>query len=380
MDRVSRDVVIDTIFEALFAKKAAGSDTRRPRGGFSAFGDDTGTDTDEPNEAFVKRGLAASLFKDHLSVHQRLQLSPRGNETQQEVVDRFLTPSLLHALVTDMRFEDFRTASARIDILRAIHRNFPSKRLAIARALADATALRLAYVQAVVSTTHALSVEKSVVTGDNTTDHGHGFTELLRYAIEHVGESLNGFGGTDSGRPAPLTAAEATEVLRNYMLSLLSLWRAHWLDHAGSDDEELISCAGQFVSYLPEATVDLLQRLLAHWPSQYPSQEVVAIRMAARVVMSSPPLHSFTGVMAARLPLQLFTRLARAVQSPHVQVAQEALAFTGCQFAMVHFLGRYDDIYRVVTEAFHANSVGHWHDGVRASSESHFDRALDYAS
>lgn len=366
---MSREVVIDTIFEALFVKKESAG---RPRGGFSAFGDDTGTDNDEPNEEFVKRGLAASLFKDNLNV--RL-FSQRANETQQEAVDRFITPALLHTLVTDLRFEDFRTASARIDILRAIHRNFPSKRLPIARALADAACLRLQYVTALVRTAHALSVEKSVVAADNRTDHGHGFTELLRYAIEHVGESLNGFSGG-----AQLSEDEASEVLRNYMLSLLALWRAHWLDPAGSDDEELISCAGQFVSYLPEATVELLQRLLAHWPSKYPAQEVVAIRMAARVVMSSPPLHSFDGAAAAKLPVQLFTRLARAVQSPHVQVAQEALAFTGCQFAMAHFLARYDEIYRVITEAFHANSVGHWHEGVRASSESHFDRALDYAS
>ncbi|TYZ60021.1 hypothetical protein PybrP1_006596 [[Pythium] brassicae (nom. inval.)] len=346
--KVSRDVVIDTIFEALFAKQAGGSGGRA-RGGFSAFGDDTGTDTDEPNEEFVKRGLAASLFKD--SLNARL-LPPRANETQQETVDRFLTPALLHALVTDMRFEDFRTASARLDILRAIHRNFPRKRLPIARALVDATHLRLAYVAAVGRAARVLSVEKSVVAGDNRTDHGHGWTELLRYAIEHAAESLHGFGVGD----APLGDRDARELLRNYMLSLLALWRAHCLDPAGSDDEELISCAGQFVSYLPEATVELLQRLLTHWPSRYPAQEVVAIRMAARVVMSSPPLHSFDGPAAARLPAQLFARLARAVQSPHVQVAQEALAFTGCQFAMTHFLGRYDEIYRVVTEAFHANS------------------------
>lgn len=363
---MSREVVIDTVFDALFAKKES---DRSARGGFSAFGDDTGTDNDEPNEEFVKRGLAASLFKDNLNV--RL-FSQRANETQQEAVDRFITPALVHTLVTDLRFEDFRTASARLDILRAIHRNFPSKRLHVARALADATALRLSYVTALVAKAHALSIEKSQAIVDHKHDHGHGFTELLRYAIEHVSESVHGFSG-----PA-IAPSVANEILRNYMLSLLALWRAHWLDPAGSDDEELISCAGQFVSYLPDVTMALLKRLLAHWPRAYPAQEVVAIRMVARVVMSSPPLHSLDA--SGKLALQLFQRLAAAVQSPHTQVAQEALAFTGCQFAMVHFLGRYEAIYKVVTEAFHANSVGHWHESVRATSESHFDRALDYAS
>lgn len=369
-------MVIDTIFEALFTKKQP-SDSRAR--GYSAFGDDTGTDNDdEPNEEFVKRGLAASLFKDNVLGGSIRLFTQRGNETQQEAVDRFITPALVHTLVTDMRFEDFRTASARIDILRAIHKNFPSKRLHIARALADATALRLGYVTALVRKAHALSIEKSQAIVDNKNDHGHGFTELLRYAIEHVGESLNGFPtGGSGGSSVTLGEAQVQEILRNYMLSLICLWRAHWLDPAGSDDEELISCAGQFVSYMPDVTVPLLQRLLANWPRKYPSQEVVAIRMVARVVMSSPPLHSFDDT--GKLHLQLFTRLAQSVQSPHTQVAQEALAFTGCQFAMVHFLGRYEEVYKVVTEAFHANAVGHWNEAVRTTSESHFDRALDYA-
>lgn len=367
--RVSRDVVIDTIFETLFTKKESEHRNR----GFSAFGDDTGTDTDEPNEEFVKRGLAASLFKDNLG--GSIRFTQRGNETQQEAVDRFITPKLVHTLVTDMRFEDFRTASARIDILRAIHKNFPSKRLHIARALADATYLRLQYVTALLKKAHALSIEKNQAIVDNKNDHGHGFTELLRYAIEHVGESLNGFPGAGG---VALSKAEVKEILRNYLLSLISLWRAHWLDPAGSDDEELISCAGQFVAYMPEVAIDLLQRLLANWPSKYPSQEVVAIRMVARVIMSSPPLHTLG--QSSNLHIKIFSRLAKSVQSPHTQVAQEALAFTGCQFAMVHFLARYEEIYKVITEAFHANTVHHWNEAVRTTSENHFDRALDYAS
>lgn len=372
---MSRDAVIDTIFTALFTKKESSRGSSR---GFSAFGDDTGTDTDnEPNEEFVKRGLAASLFKDHLggSLLSSFRMSKRGRESPQEAIDRFITPTFIHTLVTDMRFEDFRTASARIDILRAIHKNCPSKRLHIARALTDATSLRLQYVTSLTETAHARSIEKSKVVVDHKTDHGHGFTELLRYAIEHIGESVNGF---DSG-DQPFTKAEVDEILRNYLLSLMCLWRAHWLDPAGSDEEDLIGCAGQFVAYLPEVTPDLLSRLISTWPSKYPTQEVVAIRMVARVIMSGSPLHTLPDGGAA-LRVKIFSRLAQSVKSAHTQVAQEALAFTGCQFVMMHFMARYPEIFKLLSEAFHKNAVGHWNEAVRTTSEGHFDRALDFAT
>ncbi|KAI9985127.1 hypothetical protein PInf_004436 [Phytophthora infestans] len=121
------------------------------------------------------------------------------------------------------------------------------------------------------------------------------------------------------------------ELARNCMTSLVSLWRAHWVDPAGSDDEELISCAGQFVAYMPSVTSPLLKRLLI-------------------------------------LQRRVFTRLARALQSPNVDVAKEALAFTCCQFALVHFVGRDEVIYKAVTVALHNNV------------ETNFDRALDFAS
>lgn len=271
-----------------------------------------------------------------------------------------------------MRFEDFRTASARLDIVRAIHKSCPTKRLDIARALADATLLRVDYVRAITAKAHALSVEKSRAIVNHQHDHGHGFTELLRYAIEHVNETVNGFGDA-----AQVTEAERSELLRNYMASLIALWRAHWLDPAGSDDEELITSAGQFVAYLPSVTHELLSRLLRAWPSTFPSQEVIAIRMIARVIMSGPPLYKVDP--SRKLQQRVFARLARSIQSPHVEVAKEALAFTGCQFVMMHFLDQDPVVYKVVTGAFHANAVAHWNEVIRKTSDEHFDRALDFA-
>lgn len=369
-------MVIDTVFDALFAQRRRGKEAGAGGARFSAFGDDTGTETDEPNEEFVKRGLAATLFKDHLG-RAALGFSTRAGqpvETPQQAVDRFITPAFVHAVVTELRFEDFRTASARLDILRAVHKNCPSKRLDVARALADATLLRVQYVRALTAAAHARSVEKHRAIHDHPHDQGHHFTELLRYAIEHVGETLLGFGASGG----PVTPAERRELLRNYMASLVALWRAHWLDPAGSDDEELISCAGQFVAYLPDVTADLLARLLRAWPSAFPAQQVVAIRMCARVIMSGPPLPSLDPTR--RLQRRVFARLAQAVRSPHVDVAKEALAFTGCQFVMVHFLATDPDVYKLVTQAFHANAAGHWHELIRTTSEEHFDRALDFAA
>jgi hypothetical protein len=368
----SRDDVIDTIFKALFARSE--ERCNRPRQALSAFGDDTGTDTDEPNEEFVKRGLANALFKDQLNLHAPSSLTPAAT------ADSLISPTFMHALVTALRFEDFRTASARLDILRAIHKSCPTKRLHLARALADATALRVEYVTAVAARAHTLGVEKSSpqVIADHQHDHGHGFTEFLRYFIEHVEESLLETPPPEGSDAAQEQAQQQKELVRNCIASLVSLWRAHWVDPAGSDDEELISCAGQFVAYMPSATGPLLKRLLSAWPTRYPKQEVGAIRMVARVIMSGPPLRQVDSTQ--KLQRRIFTRLARALQSPNVDVAKEALAFTGCQFALVHFLGRDDAIYTAVTAALHANVESHWHQGVRTTSETNFDRALDFAS
>ncbi|KAI9979905.1 hypothetical protein PInf_027536 [Phytophthora infestans] len=372
----SRDDVIDTIFKALFARSEGRRN--RPRQALSAFGDDTGTDTDEPNEEFVKRGLANALFRDQLNLHAPSSLLTAV--TPATAADSLITPTFMHALVNALRFEDFRTASARLDIVRAIHKSCPTKRLHLARALADATALRVEYVKAVAARAQMLGVEKTStrVIADHVHDHGHGFTEFVRYSIEHVEESL-----VDTPPPEESDAAleleeQQKELARNCMTSLVSLWRAHWVDPAGSDDEELISCAGQFVAYMPSVTSPLLKRLLSAWPTRYPKQEVGAIRMVARVIMSGPPLNQVDPSQV--LQRRVFTRLARALQSPNVDVAKEALAFTCCQFALVHFVGRDEVIYKAVTVALHNNVEGHWHHGVRTTSETNFDRALDFAS
>ncbi|TDH69808.1 hypothetical protein CCR75_006463 [Bremia lactucae] len=372
----SRDDVINTIFKALFT--GSKGKCNRPRQVLSAFGDDTGTDTDEPNEDFVKRGLASALFKDQLNLHMPSSLSKAVIPAV--AADNFITPKFMHALMNALRFEDFRVASARLEILRAIRKTFSTKRLHLSRALADAIALRLEYVQSIETRAQTLGVEISSnkVIADHLHDHGHGFVEFLRYSIEHIEENLVDTPPLEGSDAARELEEQRQELVRNCLASLVSLWRAHWIDPAGSDEDELISCAGQFVAYMPSATGPLLKRLLNFWPTRFPKQEVCATRMVARVIMSGLPLHQVDSSLA--LQRRVFKQLARILKSPHVDAAKEALAFTGCQFVLVHFLKQDKVIYEVITAALHVNIESHWHSGVRNTSATHFDRALDFAS
>jgi hypothetical protein len=287
-------------------------------------------------------------------------------------------------LITDLRFEDFRTTSARIDILRAIHKNIPIKRLDISRALVDAAFLRFQYVQALNKQAQRMGMEFSkagmivhnvVRSNSLMNDHGHGFTELLRYALEHIGESANGF--SNNSTSFRLTEQQNKEITLNYTRILIFLWQTHWIDSVGSDEDELISCAGQFVAYIPSAAIHLVKKILHNWPTRYPTHEVNSIRMLARVLMASRRLDTLHE--GTRLHIRAFHRLASCIRGNHIQVAQEAMAFVCCQFALVNYISNFHEIYTVVSKALHENSRNHWSETVRVASESNFDRMLDFA-
>ncbi|RLO00547.1 hypothetical protein DYB28_015190 [Aphanomyces astaci] len=264
-----------------------------------------------------------------------------------------------------MRFEDFRTSSARLHILRAIHKHVPSRRLHIAQALVDATSLRLQYVQSVHAYAYATGKELKGLSMTSTTtsssfDHGHSWTEFLRYAIEHVA-----------------MAGESASILTNYARSWVHLCKCHYLDTLGTDSDDLLGVAGQFVAYVPHMAWDLIRRLLVHgWPVRVPSQQIFAIRALARLMMAAPRLSGTA--RDATLPL-VFRRLAQCMAAPHVAVAKEALAFAGCQFVLVHFVQGSTDLYAVVSSAFYKASTLHWHDSIRSLAATQFDDVLDFA-
>ncbi|RHZ16196.1 hypothetical protein DYB31_002686 [Aphanomyces astaci] len=351
--RVTREAVVDTVFTALFAP--------HHRGLHAPNDDNTGSesDTSTPNETFVKRGLAATLFKDGV----RLNLDTKHTSP----LDQYITPTLIHSLITDMRFEDFRTSSARLHILRAIHKHVPSRRLHIAQALVDATSLRLQYVQSVHAYAYAtgkelkgLSMTSTTTSSSSSFDHGHSWTEFLRYAIEHVA-----------------MAGESASILTNYARSWVHLCQCHYLDTHGTDSDDLLGVAGQFVAYVPHMAWDLIRRLLVHgWPVRVPSQQIFAIRALARLMMAAPRLSGTA--RDATLPL-VFRRLAQCMAAPHVAVAKEALAFAGCQFVLVHFVQGSTDLYAVVSSAFYKASTLHWHDSIRSLAATQFDDVLDFA-
>ncbi|OQR91267.1 hypothetical protein ACHHYP_04833 [Achlya hypogyna] len=346
--RVTREAVVDTVFAALFANKLSL---------------DSGSESEEPNEQFVKNGLTSILFSNGVS----LNLTDANSEA---TMDQYITPVFIHRLITEMRFEDYRTSSARLHILRAIHKHLPHRRDHISRALADATYLRLEYLEAVHAAAQATCKEFSAITADVSAsnnaastkgpknknfDHGHSWTEFLRYAIEHIG-----MGG------------EADGILQNYARAWTHLMRCHYLDSLGSDEDELVTAGGQFVAYVPSMAGTLLARHLRAWPRRQPGKQALAIRAAARILLSAP---RFDGAPV----VQLFGLLGRCMQEPHVAVAKEALAFTGCQFVMINYVQLHAEIYTVLSAGFDRVATSHWNEAIRGLGARHFDTILDYA-
>ncbi|KDO19184.1 hypothetical protein SPRG_14795 [Saprolegnia parasitica CBS 223.65] len=346
--RVTREAVVDTVFEALFANKLSL---------------DSGSESEEPNEHFVKNGLTSILFSNGVS----LNLSDANAET---TMDQYITPVFIHRLITEMRFEDYRTSSARLHILRAIHKHLPHRRDHISRALADATFLRLEYLEAVHAEAQRQCKEVALVTAETCMtnmsaatrsaknknfDHGHSWTEFLRYAIEHIG-----MGG------------EADGILQNYARAWTHLMRCHYLDAAGSDEDELVTAGGQFVAYVPSMAAELLRRLLHAWPRRQPGRQALAIRAAARILLSAP---RFDGACV----LRLFQTLGQCMQEPHIAVAKEALAFTGCQFVMLNYVQLHSEIYAALSSSFNSVSTSHWNEAIRGLGARHFDTILDFA-
>ena len=79
---MSREAVVDTVFSALFSNKPN-----------SHMNYNTGSESDEPNEAFVKSGLTSALFKDGLN---HLHLESKSSE--KETLEQFITPQLIHTV------------------------------------------------------------------------------------------------------------------------------------------------------------------------------------------------------------------------------------------------------------------------------------------
>ncbi|OQS04385.1 hypothetical protein THRCLA_03375 [Thraustotheca clavata] len=346
--RVTREAVVDTVFSALFANK---------------LNIDSGSESDTPNEQFVKNGLTSILFSNGVT----LNLSDASAEV---TMDQYITPIFIHRLITEMRFEDFRTSSARLHILRAIHKHLPHRRGHISRAIADATFLRLEYLESLEKMAKKQCREMSVVAMDMSManlsansksakvknfDHGHSWTEFLRYAIEHIGKD-----------------DESEDILKNYARAWIHLMRSHYIDTTGSDEDELVTAGGQFVAYVPSMAGELLKRLLHTWPRRQPGNQAMAIRTAARILLSAP---RYDGVLVH----QLFKLLIKCMQEPHVTVAKEALSFTGCQFVMMNYVQLNQDLYTLLSSGFLKVMKCHWNGSIKALGARYFDTILDYS-
>ncbi|CCI46823.1 unnamed protein product [Albugo candida] len=381
-----REVVIDTIYDTLFAKKSrsklsAGAvglaGTKSSRGQASAILDDsenTGTDTDqESTEASIRQSLVQWLLP---------HISETSDVKKPNVIEHFISERLIQTLVSALRFEDYRLASPRLDILRAIHKHCNvNLRRHIAIALAESSALRLQYVQAIDGNKFDFELESCTssesMSKEYPFDHGHGMLELLRYMIEH------GIENHSTEQFSKNREQHLTVVARNCIRTFLNLWKTHWMDPTATDEAELLTCASQLVAHVPAATTYFLSQLLHRWPTQFPSMQVVAIQMIARLMMTSIQLLSSTnGIKIARRDLifQLFARVAECMKSMHVETALEALAFSKSQFVLYRFVSTRRDIYALLSESLHHNTKRHWNLKIRQESEQQFDQILDFAT
>nr|CCA17034.1 conserved hypothetical protein [Albugo laibachii Nc14] len=382
----NREVVIDTIYNTLFAKKSRSTNgklspssagRKSSRQQVLAVLDDseqTGTDTDqESTEASIRQSLVQWLLP---------HIFDTSDVNKPNAIEHFISERLVQTLVTALRFEDYRLASPRLDILRAIHKHCNvNLRRHIAIALAESSALRLQYVQATNANKFVFELESCAMSEPRSkeypSDHGHGMLELLRYMIEHGIETHS----TEQLDKSP--EQRLTVVARNCIRTFLNLWKTHWMDPTGTDEAELLTCASQFVAHVPAATNLLLSQLLHRWPTQFPSMQVVAIQMLARLMMTSAQSLSSMNVVDSThrdLVFQLFARVAECMKSMHVETALEALAFSKSQFVLYRFVSTRRDVYKLLSESLHHNAKRHWNSKIRLESEQQFDQILDFAT
>jgi hypothetical protein len=166
-------------------------------------------------------------------------------------------------------------------------------------------------------------------------------------------------------------------ICRNYVRAWVYLCRAHYIDSAGTDEDELISTGGQFVAYVPSMAPHLLHYVLHAWPRQSPAMATVAIRAIARILMTAPPLSLSS--LSSKDVIKVMARLAQCIESPQLSVAKEALAFASCPFVMSHFVSRVPGIYTILSTGFHVAATTHWHEGIRSIAAASFDAILDFA-
>lgn len=380
--RVSPGMIVDTVFSALFTRPL--SNRSKPLVGVNDSDEDCDsearqtTESDDQmmlNEDFVKAGLAGSLFQQHQSTMMHDRTS----------VNDWLNARLIERLVAECRTEDYRTTSARIYIVRAIHKQIPSRRMDIAAALSHAVMARRDELRLAVDARFVHCTEHVGLPSLNTNskyDHGHGFVELLRYVVEHV---YSFYTGTTRGvansqiktnrRNANDDDDDQQKVLvQHYMQTLVLLIQSHGFDPTGTDEDELLDCAGQFVAHQPDIASRLLWRLLKIWPRYSPpANQIFWIQVCARVVMTASTLVSLDIVKT------FYRQLEQCIRSSHVQLAKEAMAFCMSPFSLNHYVATQDVIYTCVSTALHRNTKSHWNGMIQELSDQHFDLILDFA-
>ncbi|CAM9127552.1 unnamed protein product [Ectocarpus sp. 12 AP-2014] len=193
-------------------------------------------------------------------------------------------------------------------------------------------------------------------------------------------------GCTAAGGGGPAVELDLPAVaLKEATRTLCNLYACHGAPAAGAEaaasadaPERLqpLALAGSTLCQLwPPSSAMLLRRLLGTWPAGSARREVAYLRLIAGVACAAPPL----GVVCpgSRLPLMLFRRLAKCINSSNTKVAQEAAFLVQADFILMVYLAPDRRLMDLVTNALCANRE-HWSADVRNASDQTFDLMLDF--
>ena len=98
--------------------------------------------------------------------------------------------------------------------------------------------------------------------------------------------------------------------------ALVALCKSHLGSWAGTDVDELVDCAGQYVMYNPQMAQFLLGQLLSSWPRHSSEQQVLYLRVVVRVLMASVD----GSLSRTQMALRVFERLVKLLLDGQVQV------------------------------------------------------------
>jgi len=170
----------------------------------------------------------------------------------------------------------------------------------------------------------------------------NGISELL----EILGSIINGFA-------VPLKA-EHQRFLRMVLIPL------HKVKHLSQFHQQLAYCVTQFIEKDPKLGSEVIHGLLRFWPVQSSSKELLFLNELDEI------LELTQRDEIQKVSEQLFTRIAKSIESPHFQVSERALFLWNNDSVATFTNDQRHEILPVLYPALHRNSDKHWNPTVHS--------------